>query len=106
MEKPEKGNGKSRWKHLGGNMTNSDRIRSMTDEELAEFLASLMPQSCDSCRLMDPDFIPMFYCMGKHCETAWIDWLRDYDPYFWKRKEPLKDTQNTSEEKHDIRPYY
>lgn len=37
MEKPEKGIGKSRWKHLGGNMTNSDRIRSMTDEELAEW---------------------------------------------------------------------
>ena len=79
-------------------MTNSDKIRSMTDEELAEFLASLMPQSCASCRLIDPDFIPMFYCMA-NCETAWIEWLKDYDPHFWKGKEPLKPTQNILEEK-------
>ena len=78
-------------------MTNSDRIRQMTDEQLAEFLTSLMPQFCANCRLMDPDFIPMFYCMA-NCETAWANWLGDYDRHFWKGKEPLKDTQNNLEE--------
>ena len=78
-------------------MTNSDRIRQMTDEQLAEFFASLMPQSCDSCRLMDPDFIPMFHCRV-NCEPAWANWLKDYDRHFWKGKEPLKDTQNSLEE--------
>ena len=79
-------------------MTNSDRIRQMTDEELAEFLASLMPQRCDSCRLnMDLDFIPMFHCRVD-CETAWINWLTDYDRHFWKGKEPLKDTRNSLED--------
>jgi len=85
-------------KDFGGKMTNSDRIRQMTDEQLADFLASLMPQFCGSCRIMEPDFIPMFYCMGKHCETAWIDWLRDYDQYFWKGREPLKGEGNILEE--------
>jgi len=79
-------------------ISNADRIRSMTDEELAGFLASLMPQFCGSCRLIEPDFIPMFYCLGKGCENGWIDWLKDYDRYFWakdfwKGREPLKDSE-------------
>ena len=78
--------------------TNADRIRQMTDKQLAEFLASLMPQFCASCRLMDPDFIPMLSCMGKGCEDSWLDWLKDYDRHFWKRREPLKADENILEE--------
>lgn len=37
-----------------GNPTNADRIRSMTDEELAYFMANIEP-----CR-----------------ESAWLDWLK------------------------------
>ena len=54
-------------------MTNSDKIRSMTDEELAEFLASLMPQSCDSC---EADRRPDFHC-HLDCNEAWGKWVRE-----------------------------
>ena len=52
-------------------MTNADHIRSMTDEELAEWLM----HHCDcmfTCAAMNP------YCTKneKDCEQAWKVWLR------------------------------
>ena len=34
---------------LGAKKTNADRIRNMTDEELAEFLTDINPTSCQDC---------------------------------------------------------
>ena len=50
-------------------LTNADRIRSMTDEELAELIAD----GC--CRNIDcPD---EFYMKdGLNCYGCWLDWLR------------------------------
>ena len=47
--------------------TNADRIRSMTDEELAILLGNT-----------EADFPPNFPggVSVKQCETAWLDWLR------------------------------
>ena len=42
------------YTHDDWKKTNADRIRSMTDEELAEFMANIEP-----CR-----------------ESAWLDWLK------------------------------
>ena len=41
--------------------TNSDRIRAMTDEELAKILNGVCPQGA-KC--------------NEHCETCWLFWLR------------------------------
>lgn len=49
-------------------MTNADRIRSMTDEELAEFLAKY--GMCELCELHDTD------CIGGNCKTGHMKWLQ------------------------------
>lgn len=50
--------------------TNADRIRSMTDEELADLFANY---ECGYCRIHD-------FCVaqenGRNCETSCLDWLR------------------------------
>lgn len=50
--------------------TNADRIRAMTDEELAELFAN---DNCGYCRIHD-------FCFAKgcaiNCEDAWLDWLK------------------------------
>jgi hypothetical protein len=46
-------------------MTNVDRIRSMTDEELAEFLCH--NSKCGNCNASE-------FCHDGH--TGWLDWLR------------------------------
>ena len=54
--------------------TNADRIRAMTDEELAEFLIQdgdcpperMYPDSCPNCDRVTP----------KVCYDCWLDWLR------------------------------
>lgn len=48
-------------------ITNADRIRSMTDEELAEFLAQT------GCRRADDD---MYCLMQRRCKDCWLDWLK------------------------------
>lgn len=48
--------------------TNADRIRSMTDEELAIFLANLA--SCPECNARIKD-------CGINCLEAWLDWLKE-----------------------------
>ena len=51
--------------------TNADRIRAMSDEELAELFAD---NNCGYCRIHD-------FCFAKgcaiNCEDMWLDWLRE-----------------------------
>lgn len=53
-------------------LTNADRIRAMTDEELAEFVNDLFyglqdnPGMCDVC---DRDSV-------QNCKACWLDWLK------------------------------
>lgn len=47
--------------------TNSDRIRSMTDEELAEWMDANI--KCSSCWLVDE-------CYGRSCKETFLEWLR------------------------------
>ena len=52
-------------------MTNADRIRSMSDEELAEFI--------DRCEMNDIDYAKTFcdLCNGQHeCDQCRLDWLK------------------------------
>ena len=46
--------------------TNADRIRAMTDEELAKFIAS-QRTDCYHC--------PVVVCVDA-CEVSWLDWLK------------------------------
>lgn len=51
-------------------MTNADRIRAMTDEELAEFIASAV--DCCNCKH------PRNGCSenDETCAACWCDWLK------------------------------
>ena len=50
--------------------TNADKIRAMTDEELAQLFAD---DNCGYCRIHD-------FCFAKgcqiNCEDVWLDWLK------------------------------
>ena len=50
-------------------LTNSDRIRSMTDEELADFLNEVNMTSCSCAMGKSP-------CDAKDC-PCWLDWLKE-----------------------------
>lgn len=51
--------------------SNADRIRAMTDEELAEWIADIADHGGGRCA-------PGCYdCTAKTCESAWLDWLRE-----------------------------
>ena len=51
-------------------MTNADRIRKMSDEELVEkILLSTSYFGCDKCMYKSD-------CRGKHCTDAAIEWLK------------------------------
>lgn len=52
--------------------TNSDRIRAMTDEELAKIYASA--SYCDTCPLRAACFSDVDAC--KSCYERFLDWLR------------------------------
>ena len=54
-----------------GKMTNADRIRAMSDKELAELMRSMM--GCDSCGNMFS-----FKCDGsyEHCSSVCLNWLQ------------------------------
>ena len=54
-----------------GKMTNADRIRAMSDKELAELMRSMM--DCDSCGNMFS-----FKCDGnyEHCSSVCLKWLQ------------------------------
>ena len=64
-------------------MTNADKIRSMTDEQLAEFLASLMPSLCDYCKAKEDAF---FFC-HLDCKRGWETWLKDTQNTLWRKHE-------------------
>ena len=54
-------------------MTNADKIRTMTDEELAAW-HNHVSASCDymlhrKCEAVD-------YCVNGACKKAWLDWLK------------------------------
>ena len=52
--------------------TNADRIRSMTDEELAVILA----------KITEPNKLPMFHGLFMNGEKdVWLDWLRQEAQY-------------------------
>ena len=55
-------------------MTNADHIRSMTDEELAEFMSHAQ-EPCSSCELVETDGA----CTSTVCENAVLRWLKQ--PY-------------------------
>lgn len=51
--------------------TNSDKIRAMTDEELAEWITEIADHGWGKC---PPE---CRYCgRERKCESAWLDWLR------------------------------
>ena len=50
--------------------TNADRIRSMTDEEMAEFFRNTT--FCDSCFIFKNECGTEKYS----CKQRWIDWLK------------------------------
>ena len=52
--------------------TNADRIRTMSDEELAEFLR---PVKCVDCHLLDCGVEEMNF--KKTCEERILDWLKE-----------------------------
>lgn len=55
----------------GGQTTNADRIRAMSDEELAEFI--------DRCEMSDIDYAKTFcdLCNGQYeCDQCRLDWLK------------------------------
>lgn len=53
-------------------MTNADRIRNMTDEELAEILHSLK-NKCGDCPVAKSS---IFCSTFPTCKDAWLAWLR------------------------------
>ena len=55
--------------------TNADRIRAMSDEELAEFL-------CDGCPPFRKNGVSCY--VPKTCHNCWLDWL----------KQPVKDGED------------
>lgn len=52
----------------GRKMSNADRIRAMTDEELAEFFTF-----CDSCVIFKDECRTKGYA----CKQRWLDWLKE-----------------------------
>ena len=56
---------------LGDPITNADRIRAMTDEDLAEWIGKVTAGGYGMCA-------PSHYdCTGKDsCAPCWLDWVR------------------------------
>ena len=55
-------------------MTNADRIRAMTDEELAEWIAVHM--ECETCMYFIRETGLCDYPMTYGCKDAMLDWLK------------------------------
>ena len=65
------------FENKSSNMTNADKIRSMTDEELAKFLADGF--DCEGCELSYvEDIWHETHCNGKHneCWKNLLEWLK------------------------------
>ena len=58
-------------------ITNADRIRSMTDEELAEFLKETIRENGDNLFLCE-EYADTKHCMGLPCAEckAYLAWLK------------------------------
>ena len=56
------------YKHT---VTNADKLRAMSDEELAEFIA--YSTSCETCAVRKSGSDE---CHNSNCSMAWLDWLR------------------------------
>lgn len=56
---------------IGKPQTNADRIRSMSDEELAEWIA--YDTSCETCPVKGTTD---YECHNSNCGTAWGIWLK------------------------------
>ena len=52
--------------------TNADRIRAMSDEELAKFLSNDLKEPCDCCQLA----VFEGACTETLCEDAMMKWLQ------------------------------
>ena len=52
--------------------TNADRIRAMSDEELAEFLSRSLKEPCDCCQLA----VFEGACTETLCDDAMMKWLQ------------------------------
>lgn len=57
---------------VGSDMTNADRIRSLSDEELATFLAHLT--DCVWCPCPDPH--DQCDTIDGSCKKQWLKWLK------------------------------
>ena len=53
-------------------MTNADRIRAMTDEELSHFFASFYEKLF---RCPEEDW-EKADCLKRPCDSCWLDWLK------------------------------
>ena len=62
----------SRKDHKLRPISRADNIRAMTDEELAEWFASMVTNANDNC----PDKHGYKLCLEDGCTTCWLDWLR------------------------------
>lgn len=51
-------------------MTNADKIRSLSDNELAEIIS--VNVDCGKCM----DYLSPNDCASKLCKSAWLDWLK------------------------------
>ena len=60
--------GASNWEEI--KQTNADRIRSMTDEELAELLPGKSAWNCP------PNTKEKGGCRASGCVSCWLDWLK------------------------------
>ena len=61
----------SMYRHVTGKQTNADRIRAMSDEELAEFMK---PYDSGCPRWNGKE--PMPCSMRTNCRDCWLDWLK------------------------------
>lgn len=50
--------------------TNADKIRNMTDEELAEFFFEPNQEFCRKCKYLGSD------CDGLYCKESMLEWLK------------------------------
>ena len=54
-------------------VTNGDRLRAMSDEELALFLDDVQRKECESLHLLENDGTLRF----ESCVNGWLYWLRE-----------------------------
>ena len=55
-------------------MTNADRIRQMTDDELTKLLIDIDTNICDFCMARQSN--TYYYCEEESCEKSILAWLK------------------------------